>query len=137
MKNSINNLSALYFNTSKKLETTQAGIAVTGNLVVTSNIVSSFSDMRLKNVISTGIDDALDKVSQIDTFKYVPNELARSLKLIDDQVHVGLSAQDVLNVLPEAVQTSDDYLTVSYQRIVPLLVESIKELKHRIDLLEK
>ena len=43
-------------------------------------------------------------------------------------------AQEILEVLPEAVTTRDNgYLAVKYDQIVPLLIEAIKELKAEIN----
>ena len=57
---------------------------------------------------------------------------------------VGVIAQEILEVLPEAVTTRDDgYLAVRYEKIVTLLIEAIKEqqetitnLKNRLEILE-
>ena len=51
---------------------------------------------------------------------------------------IGLIAQDVEETLPEVVATgSDGYKSISYEKIVPVLIEAIKEQNKRIELLEK
>ena len=107
----------------------QSATDITGALTVTGDITAFYtSDARLKNNISP-IADALSKVSAISGNTYTWNE--QSGKEGDD---VGVIAQEVAEVLPEAVTTRDNgYLAVDYQRIVPLLVEAIKDLKKEID----
>ena len=53
-----------------------------------------------------------------------------------DRNMVGVSAQEVEQVLPEAVQPApvdEKYKTVQYEKLVPLLIEAIKELKAEIE----
>jgi hypothetical protein len=50
---------------------------------------------------------------------------------------IGLIAQQTREVLPEAVEDSSQGLTVSYSKLIPVLVESVKGLKQRVDDLEK
>jgi hypothetical protein len=46
---------------------------------------------------------------------------------------MGLLAQNVETVVPEAVSEMDGYKGVDYARLVPLLIESIKALKLELD----
>ena len=57
---------------------------------------------------------------------------------LDNGRHLGVSAQEVQEVFPEAVATRpiDEYLTVKYEKLVPVLIEAIKELKAEIDTLK-
>ena len=89
------------------------------------------SDQRLKNNI-TQIDNPLSKILSISGNTYTWNE--KSGKSGND---VGVIAQEVIEVLPEAVTTRDNgYLAVDYHKIVPLLVEAIKELSTKVENLE-
>jgi hypothetical protein len=143
----LRNLSALYYNGVKRLETKSYGVNVIGSLVATGNVLT-YSDMRLKEVIG-GLEYPLEKVEGIKTFKYVPNELGQQFCL-ENKLNIGVSAQDVQNVLPEIVtlapfdtsnlddgkiisRSGHNYLSVSYEKMVPLLIECIKELKEEID----
>ena len=119
----------------------RGGAKVNGALEVTGDITALTSDIRLKTDIES-IDNALDKVCKISGFTYKHNEVAKLKCDIDtgDQRYVGVSAQDVQQVLPEAVKSApsnNDYLTVQYEKLVPLLIEAIKELKNEIDELKK
>ena len=108
-------------------------------LRVTGDIIAFVSDERLKTNIKS-IENALDKVVTLNGFTYTFNELAESLGFDPNQQHVGVSAQQVQSVLPEAIAlcpANEDYLTVKYEKIVPLLIEAIKELKNEIDELKK
>ena len=47
---------------------------------------------------------------------------------------VGVLAQEIEKVLPEVVATRDNgYKAVKYEKIVPLLIEAIKEQQKQID----
>ena len=53
---------------------------------------------------------------------------------------VGLSAQEVQKILPEIVvpaPVDERYLTIYYEKLIPLLVEAIKELNRKFDDLNK
>jgi hypothetical protein len=120
--------------------TTRCTIDTSGNLGVTGDVISNFSDMRLKNV-SGPVLSALDKVSKINTFYYTPNKMALSIGADNEmKTRIGVSAQQMQEILPEVVFDSplgQGYITVQYERIVPLLIEAIKELKAEVDRLNK
>lgn len=124
---------------------------VAGNIYCTGDVVAFYSDIRLKEITGS-LDGALSKVNQLEGFTYIPNELAYKVGAVepDDRVErVGLAAQDVQKVCPQAVKgapfdegedgkskSGQDYITVDYAKLVPLLVESIKELTAKVELLE-
>jgi hypothetical protein len=107
------------------------------------DFTAGYSDMRLKTHLGT-IPDALDKVCSLEGFYYERNDKAVELGYTGGERRVGLSAQDVQAVLPEVVKDAPinidngtDYLTVDYERVVPLLVEAIKAQQIQIDELKR
>ena len=112
-------------------------IFVTGNILATNQIIAAYSDERLKNRLGA-IKDPIHKVKQIETFYYTPNDLALSIGVNDTRIQVGVSAQSIERVLPEVVTSSpinNEYKTVSYERLVPLLIAAIVEQQQQIDYL--
>ena len=109
-----------------------------GTLSVTGDLIAFASDDRLKtNKVS--LTGALDKVCSLNGFTFNFNETAGELGFNTNHTYVGVSAQDVQKVLPEAVYpapASDKYITVQYEKIVPLLIEAIKELSDKVSALE-
>jgi hypothetical protein len=113
--------------------------SVTGNIYATGDVYSSYSDILLKTVTGK-ITNALDSICAIETFYYRPNELALSLGINDDGIKVGVNAQSVQKVAPEVVGPSaidEEFLTVQYERLVPYLIESIKELREEVAMLKE
>ena len=120
-----------------------------GMIHATNDIVAFSSDKRLKENIRP-IENALDKVSKLSGFVYNWNELANQKAQYDmDKDYVGVYAQDVEEVQPEAVDlapfdndgedksiSGENYLTVKYEKLVPLLIEAIKEQQEEIELLK-
>jgi len=110
-------------------------LTVTGNMTATGSVTAYFSDDRLKT--RTGnIQNALEKVLSLDGFHYHANETAVALGYDGSKEEVGLSAQQVQAVLPEVVAPAPidpQYMTLHYERIVPLLVEAIKEQQKQIE----
>ena len=125
------------------------GIAVQGAITATGDITAYSSDDRLKVRIGN-IENALSKVQQLNGFHYTNSDVAKSLGYTTDESQVGVSAQEVQSVLPEVVvlapidrlvlesgeiisKSGENYLTVKYEKIVPLIIEAIKELKAELD----
>lgn len=105
-----------------------------GEIRATATITAYYSDERLKTKLGT-IENALDKVLSLEGFYYQANEVAQELGYTVKK-EVGVSAQQVQAVLPEVVvpaPISDKYLTVHYDRLVPLLIEAIKEQQAQIE----
>jgi cytoskeletal protein CcmA (bactofilin family) len=106
------------------------------DLRLLGDLVAFVSDDRVKTD-KAPLDDALAKVCSLSGFTYNFNENGAELGFPTDRRHVGVSAQEVQKVLPEAVKTrDDDYFTVQYEKIVPLLIEAIKELSDKVSTLE-
>jgi hypothetical protein len=104
-----------------------AKLTVTGDIKATGDIIAfSTSDIRLKTNIQP-ITSALDKIDQISGVEYDWNSDLQSTYTGHD---VGVLAQEIEKILPEAVTTREDgYKAVKYEKIIPLLIQAIKELK--------
>jgi hypothetical protein len=115
-----------------------AASGTAGEIRATNNVTAFFSDDRLKTRHGK-IEDALAKLHTLDGFYFTPNQVAQDLGYEPKQ-DVGVSAQAVQAILPEIVVPApidDKYLTVRYEKLVPLLIEAIKELKAEVDELKK
>jgi carbonic anhydrase/acetyltransferase-like protein (isoleucine patch superfamily) len=109
-----------------------SNVTIDGNVTVKQNVIvsgdiSTSSDIRLKSNISL-IDNALSKVKAIEGVYFERNNQPGR--------RVGVIAQQIEQVLPEVVIQDGEYKTVTYGNIVGLLVEAIKELQGRIEMLE-
>jgi hypothetical protein len=114
-----------------------AASGTSGEIRATNAVTAYYSDDRLKTRLGS-VENALDKVATLDAFYYEANEVAQSLGY-EPIREVGISAQQVQAVMPEVVAPApidDKYLTVRYERLVPLLIGAIKELKAEIDMLK-
>ena len=120
---------------------------IVGNIIATGTITSCYSDKRLKTFTSN-INNSLDIISNLNGYYYHPNEEALKAGF-ENEKQIGLSAQEVQNVLPEIVKiapfdmardeygnigsiSGKTYLTICYERLGPVFVEAIKELTAQI-----
>ena len=107
---------------------------VNGAARVTQLVYSS--DQRLKERIEP-ISSALDKIQSLKGVNYFWNALAHKKGHQDSDRQLGLIAQDVEKVFPEAVLTgSDGYKSVNYPVLVAPLVEAVKTLKSENEILK-
>jgi hypothetical protein len=97
----------------------------------------TFSDSRLKNVTGT-YTNALADIAQIEPVKFTWKSDT------ENKPQVGVIAQSVQAVVPEAVEAStiemdatEEYLTVRYTELIPLMIASIQELKVEVDSLKQ
>lgn len=123
----------------KSLGIGTAASGTAGELRTTNDITAWYSsDERLKTNIEL-IPEALKKVNGVSGVFFDWNDTA--LTMYPDRIErdVGVIAQQMQNVLPEVVATRDNgFLAVRYEKIVPLLIEAIKELDKKVkDLTEK
>ena len=110
-------------------------LQVTGNFTATGEVTAYYSDERLKD-FEGKVDNALDKIKSLNGYFYRENNVAKSLGYDNPNRQVGVSAQEVQSVLPEVVAPSprdSEYLTVKYEKLVPLLIEAIKEQQEAIE----
>ena len=105
-----------------------------GEIRATNNITAYYSDERLKTRLGK-IEDPIAKVKSLSGFYFEANETAVALGY-DKKREVGVSAQEVQAVLPEIIAPapiSDKYMTVRYEKLIPLLIEAIKEQQTQIE----
>ena len=123
---------------------TAAGI--TGEIRATSDITAYYSDIRLKNNIEN-ITNADQKLYSLNGIFFKQNTLAEKFGYHDYSKQIGLLAQEVQKEIPEAVtiapfdfnghqsRTGEFYLTVRYEKLIPLIIETIKIQQKEIDIL--
>tara|TARA_Y100001958_G_scaffold149821_1_gene132852 strand:- start:79 stop:1467 length:1389 start_codon:yes stop_codon:yes gene_type:complete len=120
----------------------KARVEGNGDFVISGSYTPSGSDDRLKKN-KVGITSALSKVCAMEGFTFEWNDVADKIGMSDGDRHFGLSAQTVEPLAPEVVVVNDmlvnpddgtnDYKTIRYDRLVPMLVEAIKDLKTEND----
>lgn len=110
------------------------GIGADGTIKAKGDVVAySSSDKELKDNILP-IQNALEKVKQIGGYTFDWNDK----QIIHEGHDVGVIAQEIESVLPEVVITRDTgFKAVKYEKIVPLLIEAIKEQQAQIEELKE
>jgi len=97
---------------------------ISKDLLIAGNIVSQ-SDRRIKSNIET-IEDCLQKIQNINGCKYNRFDL-------NENIHIGLIAQEVEEVFPELVTETNNIKGINYQGFIAILLNCIKELNKKIE----
>jgi len=124
-----------------------------GSIQAAGNITAFASDDRLKIRLGN-IENPLTKIMSLNGFKFRFNDFAKEHGAqFEDIDYVGVSAQEIEKVLPEVIKPAPfdteknkngekisksglNFKTVQYEKIVPLLIEGIKELTNKVETLE-
>jgi len=112
--------------------------AAAGEVLATGNVIAYYSDDNLKTKLGK-IENALDKIEELEGFYYEANQTAQDLGYKVKR-EVGVSAQKTQGVMPEIVHTApidNKYLTVDYERFAPLFIEGMKELRAELRSIKK
>ena len=139
-----NGAATLTHNGATKLSTFSGGTDITGQLRATQQVIAYYSDARLKDV-KGNIENALDKLESLNGVLYTQNAKAEEFGYNDYSMQTGLLAQEVQKVLPEVIVpapfdtgdngesiSGENYMTIQYDRMIPLLVEAIKDLSKQV-----
>jgi hypothetical protein len=118
----------------------QTALHIQGAVYSTGDVTAFYtSDQRLKKDVVM-IEDALEKVRWLKgvEFSWDKDKISQ-LENVGPKPErdIGLIAQDVEKVFPHAVTERDDgYKAVDYSKLVPVLIEAIKELSYRLNIVE-
>ena len=99
-----------------------------GGNIYASGDITAFSDQRYKqNIIR--LDRSLDAIRSLNGYSYTREDYRPGER------HIGLLAQEVKEVFPEAVSydSINDKYSVNYNCLMAPVVEAIKELYDRMD----
>ena len=105
---------------------TGTALNVAGSIVAAGN-VTAYSDIRVKDNIEP-IHNALDKLGQINGVTYTRTDLDDK-----ERKYAGVIAQEIEQVLPEAVFDNGKVKAVDYNATIALLIEAVKEQQGQIN----
>ena len=115
--------------------TIDGSLGVTGE-VTASNIAGS-SDIRFKKNIKP-LNNSLEKISLLEGITYNWKTDEYPDKNFEDSKQIGLIAQEVEMIIPELVHTDNEgYKSIRYNKLTPVLIEAVKELKTKNDCLQQ
>ena len=121
--------------------------STTGEIRATGDIVAYYSDIRLKDNISN-IVESQQILQKLRGVYFNQNEFAEKFGYHDHSKQIGVIAQEVQEVVPEAVtiapfdlisdasRSGENYLTVNYFKLIPVIVEVIKLHQREINIIK-
>ena len=113
----------------EKKESSNFAVDIDG-IAYSKNGYYTVSDQRFK----TNIRQLKNCVSKVERLTGVEYTLKKDES--KERKHLGVIAQEVEKSLPNLVLTEkDDMKSVKYEQMIPILLEAIKELNHRVDVL--
>ena len=122
-------LDQLRFNARTGIRTApEAGFDLTVLGAIKAESVSTPSDIRLKTNIMS-YNNPLQKMLGLRGVTYNWNESYKD----DPSRHIGFIAQEAMEIIPELVNSTGEYMSISYAPVTALLVEAVKELKKEND----
>lgn len=114
--------------------------------VVYATAYNTLADSRLNKDMEQILSGSLDKLMQINVYKYdleqfsLDNGNGTSLDYFNnesellDKKHFGLSGQEIKDIYPSLVsQSQDGHLSINYNEMIPIMIQSIQELKKELD----
>lgn len=130
----VNNLWPLVINLENNASAFGGDVTVNGTLRSTGDIIAySTSDKSLK----TNIQRISQPLSKLQKISGVTFDWDTSKQDTHSGSDIGVLAQEIEEVLPDAVCTREDgYKAVKYEKIIPLLIESVKELTSLVESLQ-
>ncbi len=106
-------------------------IATDGSIVSTAFIVSS--DARFKTNINT-LSNSLENLMSVRGTSYFFRTKEFPQKHFSETKQLGVIAQEIEGIFPELVTTGEDgYKSVNYIGFIPVIIESIKDLKKELN----
>ena len=114
-----------WYNSSQKFR-----VATTGN-VYCAGEYSKLSDIRIKSRIED-LNNVLDKIKGLSVFYYTRTDLEIEKR------HLGVSAQEVIEVFPEVVSLYDELYSVDYSSLAAAVaIAGLNEVRERLEQLEQ
>ena len=105
-----------------------------GNANVVGMLIVA-SDINVKKDLNL-LENSLEKIKNLNGYKYKRTDLSDN-----DKIHIGVIAQEVEKDFPELIteRIKDNKILkgVNYNGLIPILIESVKELSLKIEVLEK